>query len=566
MRSLITSMTLSIFLVSGLLTDVHSTGKSVVQQYLTERAGELIKVMAAHLIESSELSLGGEQIYAPEMLERFYKRRNYQPAWIGSDGSFPHAEAMLDAIEEVRSEGLTPDYYHLEPVRMLIAQLRKDDVVNPEVMAELDVLLTDSFLMLGCRFSAGCVDPVTIESAWFVNRSDLAVDIILDDALKEDNIKGSLRELLPLQAGYSSLRQRLIQLTDIVSGGGWPMLSENLILKKGNEGRTVSVVKKRLIVSNDLDYSDRGEENRYDDELEQAVIRFQKRHGINPDGIVGPETVKAMNIPAEQRLRQIEVNLERMRWTSRNLGHRYIIVNIAAFKLELVEHEQVTMAMEVVVGKPFWDTPVFSRKMKYIILNPSWNIPESIAIEEILPKIRRSQEYLTQRNIKIFGSWADDAEEIAPSSIEWEKVGNEKFPYIFRQAPGPLNPLGRIKFMLPNKFHIYLHDTPAKGLFSRNSRAFSHGCIRVQRPVDLAEYLLENDPEWSREKIITAFDEGQEIRIDLALPVNVHIVYLTAWVDEEDVLNFRNDVYGRDEKLDKALRKKAVTISASISN
>ena len=264
--------------------------------------------------------------------------------------------------------------------------------------------------------------------------------------------------------------------------------------------------------------------------------------------------------PADRRMRQIEVNLERMRWTSRNLGHRYIIVNIADFTLDIIEHGASVMKMDVVVGKPFWHTPVFSGKMRYIIVNPSWNVPESIALEEVIPKVKHDPGYLEAQQIKIFKSWSDSAEEIDPETIDWTRIGDNHFPYAFRQMPGPLNPLGNIKFMLPNKYNVYLHDTPAKGLFSRNSRAFSHGCIRVRYPMSLAEYLLRDSQEWSRAKIQAAVDEGREQRINLPAPIDVHIVYLTAWVDNEGVLNFRNDVYGRDELLLKALKRSPLLV------
>jgi murein L,D-transpeptidase YcbB/YkuD len=563
MRSMMTSVAILILLPLLLYTHVYSVEKSSVHQFLAEGAGELIKIMLLDMDESSEVSLGGEQVFVTEMLERFYRNRNYQPAWMGNDGSFPHAETMLGAIEEVSNEGLMPDSYHFYPIRVLTEQLRKGDMLTPELIAELDVLLTDSFLMLGCQFSAGCDNPVTLQSEWFLNRNDLDVDLILYDALREGTVKENLREMLPIQTEYSRLRQKLLQYREVVSKGGWPTLSGEALIKKGSEGNTVTVLKKRLMISNDLDFSSIGEESKYDGNLERAVIRFQKRHGISADGIIGPETVRAMNAPAEQRLRQIEVNLERMRWISRNLGHRYVLVNIADFKLDVVEYGHVVLSMDVIVGKPFWNTPVFSKKMKYLILNPSWSIPESITKEELVPKIKNDPEYLTRHNMKIFRSWNRDAAEIPPDAIDWEDITAETFPYILRQEPGPSNPLGRIKFMLPNKFHVYLHDTPAKGRFAQNSRAFSHGCIRLQKPDDFAAYLLQDDLEWDSDKI-RAVTEG-DTRIDLVYPINVHIAYLTAWVDEAGVLQFRDDIYERDDRLYKALRMKPESISASLN-
>jgi len=560
------SLSLSLLLILAICPRVYSGDTNHDTEFLLRSAGEHIRNIAANEMGTSGLTSGGEGVYVTEMLTRFYGKRNYAPAWAGTNGSFPLAETMLEIIEEVHNEGLVPEYYHVRPIEMLVTELRREGVLTSDGMAELDLLLTDSFLLLGCHFSAGCIDPVTIDSSWLATRSDLAVDVILDDALKENNIRDNLRDLLPLHSAYTRLRQRLLQLKKIVLSGGWPVVSHDGVLKKGAHDRDIATLKKRLIISADLEYSYDAEENRFDNELEKAVIRFQRRHSLYPDGILGPDTLRELNIPAERRLRQIEINLERMRWISRYLGHRYILVNIADFRLDLVDRGKNVMTMDVVVGKPYWNTPVFTKAMKYLVLNPFWNIPESIAREEILPRIKKNITYLAEQKIKILGGWSRDAGEIAPESILWEKMTEEYFPYILRQEAGPLNPLGSIKFMLPNKYNIYLHDSPARGLFSRNSRAFSHGCIRVHRPVDLAEYLLKEDPAWSREKIVSSIKSGEYIRIDLSRPINVHIVYLTAWVNDSDILQFRGDVYGRDEKLDRALRKKPSTLAASLIN
>ena len=204
--------------------------------------------------------------------------------------------------------------------------------------------------------------------------------------------------------------------------------------------------------------------------------------------------------------------------------------------------------------------------MTYMILNPSWNIPESIVKEEIVPNVNRNPGYLAEQNMKVYRGWVKSADEVDPRMIDWDSIPPESFPYVFRQEPGPLNPLGRIKFMLPNKYNIYLHDTPVRGLFSENSRAFSHGCIRLHRPLDLAEYLLSGDDEWDRDKIEAAIENNEETRVDILYPINVHIVYLTAWVDREGVLQFRSDVYERDEKLARALREETARLSGSAEN
>jgi murein L,D-transpeptidase YcbB/YkuD len=252
----------------------------------------------------------------------------------------------------------------------------------------------------------------------------------------------------------------------------------------------------------------------------------------------------------------MELNMERLRWISDDVEKRSIVVNIANFSLDVIEDGHSVLSMKVVVGKPYQRTPVFSAKMTYLIINPPWNVPDSIAREEILKKIRKDPQYLLKENIKVLKGWGPQEEEIDPDTIDWSKISANNLPYRFRQEPGPLNPLGQIKFMFPNKFNVYLHDTPAKQLFLKDIRTFSHGCTRIEKPVELAEYLFWEDPRWTRENLLAAIEEGTEQTIRITKPLDVHFLYLTAWVDEEGILQFRNDIYDRDALLDAALRKK----------
>ncbi len=545
-------ITLLLFVSPGSL----SAAQKSLHQVIGEQAGVLIQKLLEESVSSEHHSVGGEPIYVAQMLSRFYQKREYMPAWSGDDHSFPHLTDIIDAIHEVVYEGLVPEYYHLEPLFSLHEQLQSQTVVNPETVAELDILLTDSFLMLGCHFSAGCVDPVTREAEWFTDRRDLNIDALLDEALRDNRVRETLDELLPVQTKYSQLRRKLIQYKGMVQGEKWPVVRTNSLLKKGDRNHLVVILRKRLIMSGEMNSNMTGKVNYFDKELKQAVMHFQRRHGIKEDGMIGDQTVEALNVTAEKRIRQIEINLERMRWIARNLGHRYILVNIADYRLDTFDYGEMIMSKEVVVGKPFWDTPIFSDKIRYIVLNPSWKIPDSIGQEEIVPAIKNNRDYLTEQGIKIYSSWASYAREIDPQDISWSDVIDENFKYKFIQSPGPRNPLGRIKFMLPNKYHVYLHDTPSKGLFSRTFRAFSHGCIRVRDPVDLAEYLLGHQPEWDREKILKIIEKGRELKVELLNPITIHILYLTAWVDDREILHFRQDIYGRDERLDQALTKK----------
>jgi murein L,D-transpeptidase YcbB/YkuD len=270
---------------------------------------------------------------------------------------------------------------------------------------------------------------------------------------------------------------------------------------------------------------------------------------------VGPATLAALNVPVEQRIRQIRLNLERWRWLPRDFERRYLLVNIADFELDVIEDGRVRTTMRVIAGTTARRTPVFTGRMTYMELNPYWHIPPIIAKEDILPRLWKDPRYLVRENIRVFRGWAQEAPEVDPESVDWSQVTPEKFPFKLRQEPGPSNALGRIKFMFPNKFDVYLHDTPGRGLFNHNSRSFSSGCIRIEKPIELAEYLLQGQPEWNREKIVAAIHSKKTQIVWIPEPIAVHILYWTAWVDEDGTVHLRDDVYGRDTPLDEALQK-----------
>jgi murein L,D-transpeptidase YcbB/YkuD len=282
--------------------------------------------------------------------------------------------------------------------------------------------------------------------------------------------------------------------------------------------------------------------------------RFQWRHGLTADGAMDTRTRAELNVSVESRVDQLEVNLERWRWLPQDLGRRHIMVNAAAFALEVVEDDSVKLAMRVVVGLPYHHTPVFTGTMRYLVFNPYWYVPDSIAVQEILPHHKRAPSYLAQQGIRVLRGWAPDAREVDPATVDWSKITLDNFPFQLRQDPGPLNPLGRIKFMFPNKFNVYLHDTSARTLFDKTQRAFSHGCIRIEKPIDLALYLLQKDPRWNRDSLLAALDEAVDRTVPLPETIPIHILYWTAWADEDGTIQFRPDIYGRDPPLLKALR------------
>jgi murein L,D-transpeptidase YcbB/YkuD len=296
-----------------------------------------------------------------------------------------------------------------------------------------------------------------------------------------------------------------------------------------------------------------GEPDVFDEALAAAVKRFQSRNGLEADGVVGPQTLAVLNIKVGQRIRQVELNLERWRWLPESLGDRYISVNTADFMLHVVEDRRTVLSMPVVVGNPERRTPVFSSQMSHIVVNPDWTVPFTIAVEDILPKAIAAPDYFDKRGISVYWGWDEKAPPIDPRHVDWRAYGVNNFPFRFVQAPGPTNALGHFKFMFHNKFAVYLHDTPHRAHFDRVERDFSSGCIRLSDAPALAEYLLRDDPDWPARRLrsLLAEDESRVIRIKH--PMRVHLLYMTAWVDEEGTLQFRRDIYDRDVDLARAL-------------
>ncbi len=515
----------------------------------------LIKKRIAEWATPSKAVIRDEMIYSPVLVESFYKGRRYQPAW-SQDSRLTQAEQLLRAVEETYSDGLTPNYYHLGLIKSLVFQAGKGVSMNSTLLVDLDLLLTDTFLTLGCHLSGGCLNPVTLKAEWYAKRGDVDVAAALEQALKKKEITEAMMRFRPEEGSYVRLRQALARYRELLLKGEWPQLSDGSPLKLHSLSPRVAELRKRLIASGDLGPDEVKGGDFFDEKLRQSVISFQKSHGLRADGVVGAATLSALNVPLKQRTRQIEVNMERLRWILANKEQRSIVINIANFELYVVENDQSMLPMRVVVGKPFWNTPVFTAKMTHLIINPTWNVPDSIARKEILKKVKKDHDYLAKQNMKVLRGWGPGEETIDPDTIDWSQISANRLSYRFRQEPGPLNPLGKLKFVLPNKFDVYLHDTPAKRLFLENVRTLSHGCIRVEKPLELAAYLLQGDPRWTREKILAAMQKGTEQKVLIPRPLNVHFLYLTAWVDEGGTLQFRNDIYERDKLLDEALSGK----------
>jgi L,D-transpeptidase YcbB len=465
----------------------------------------------------------------------FYEKRGFQPVWSNAAGLRPQAEELVQAIPALGADGLDIRRYQTQRLQALVNEMKEtkgfdDDPQAQRRLVDLDVELTYTYLTLASHLATGRLQPEKLRVDWYTKPRNVDLDARLGQAVTAESpgeIVKTLRSLNPPHPDYQRLTQALASYRAIAAKGGWGTVPPGSDLKTGGRDPRVTALRHRLSIP------PAGTADVFDDALAAAVSRFQKRHGLEVTGEVDEETLAELNVPVQDRITQIQVNMERWRWLPGTFGDRYILVNVPEFRLDLVEAGKTAFTMRVVVGKDQSRTPAFSDKMTYIELNPFWNIPDSIAKEEILPKVAANPGYLASHNM-----------EAIPGSDNR-----------LRQRPGADNPLGKLKFMFPNDFDIYLHDTPADHLFSRTERDFSHGCIRLEKPVELASYLLKGDPKWTPEALQAAIDSGEQKTITLERPLPVHILYWTAWVEPDGTVQFRKDIYGHDAQLEEALAK-----------
>lgn len=495
------------------------------------------------IIESGEPVMGNQQSddRIVEIYVFYAADRNYKPLWVRDNGPKAKAREVLEIFQAAEKMGLNPANYRVTQIDKMMA------LKTPRELAELELVLTRTFIDFGRDISRGVVLPKDASRGNAITAKELGALTLIDGAETADNIADYVKTLEPHTPEYQRLKAALADYRAIAAKGGFPAIAKGSALKPGMRDQRILAIRQYLRLTGDLNPdADKGN-GFYDPDLISAVKWFQYRHGLTEDAIIATTTLEAMNIPVAKRIVQIELNLERRRWMDDDLGPYYILVNIADQELKVVKEEKTIHTARVVVGKPYTTTPVFSDKMKYIVLNPYWNVPPSIANGEYLPDLKRNPGALRRDNIRIF---AASGAEIDPYTVNWSSL--KRMPYSLRQDSGPKNALGKVKFMFPNRFNIYLHDTPAKSLFNRDLRVFSHGCIRVQNPLDLATLLLA-DQGWSRTRIDSQIAQGGQRIINLKTPVPVHITYLTSWVNKDGSVHFRRDPYKRDDQLAEAL-------------
>jgi murein L,D-transpeptidase YcbB/YkuD len=507
------------------------------------------------------MKVSGEWIMRLADVKRFYEGRYYQAAWIDKSGNPIHAPDLLKVLQTADQEGMKPGNYHLETIADLLDDVQDDLQENnrppSETLAALDLLLTDAFCLYAVQAARGCVDNRHFESVKLEVKPEFDVPEFLEESLATGRVAEALAGLQPCQAGYRGLKEALANVRALNATMSWKAIAVSRTLKKGDRDPVLSQIRLRLKAWGDLGDLGAGDPDFLDDSLEQALLNYQERNTLPETGEVDSATMVSLNVPWEDRIRTMELNLERWRWMPRDLGSRYILVNTPAFRLDFVQNNHTRLSMRVVVGQKYYWTPMFSDKLRTIVLNPVWEIPPDIVVRDKLAAIRHEPDFFTKHHINVLEGWEKDTRVVDPKTVNWKKVKILAFYDRYRlvQASDASNPLGRIKFVFPNDFNVYLHDTPKHELFEKDIRDFSSGCIRLEKPVDLAAEVLRGHRFWSRERIEGAIQCNieQKIRLTKALPV--HILYWTAWVDDEHRIHFCQDLYGRDKNLSLLLNK-----------
>ena len=561
------------------------------QTFIKQSKDSLLKILKSKKIPS-KLSRG--------ITKKYYRNHNYIPFWVDSNGIKEISYVLVNTIKN--DAVLEPFLEKLFNLDRIDEQIEANQEVNDiQQLMSLDIMLTSSYHKYMRYLSKGFInwkefqkelndrdEKKKINADWKKYEVRKNIRKLLYKAVKKDDILIAINEVNYTFPKAQELSKIIKEYEEISTNGGYikvPTIKKSL--KKGNYYSQIKMLRQRLLQSEDLkdneciqqESEEIGTEiqtpndiliqkdclDLYDDNLFQAVKSFQKSHGLVEDGVVGRNTIKRLNISIENKIKKIRINLERMRWMPRSLGEKYLVVNIPDYKLKMYNNGEIKLDMDVVVGQYKNPTPIFSHQMTSIVLNPYWRIPQSIVKKEIIPKLVEDPNYLIDRDIKIFENWSHKSNEYDMSSVDWsifldnDLIGNSKeAPMRFIQIPSEKNPLGRMKFMFPNRYSVYLHDTPFKSLFKNQRRAYSHGCIRLSRPHDLLKTIAEEDIRVDFEKAEKILTDIEKTDLDLSKKIPVHIIYLTSWIDENGKIQFRDDIYNYDKIQESILYNKSL--------
>ncbi|NJY61634.1 L,D-transpeptidase family protein [Salinimicrobium sp. CDJ15-81-2] len=474
-------------------------------------------------------------IFEGSLLEKIYSEREYKSLW--RDGE--HIYLFYNNLAEADLEGLNFEDYHGEEIDRLLSAGDLDE----DEAAGLDLLLSDAFLTYARHLYYGKLDPRELNEFWGVKKEEKDLASLLKNTIENGNFEEVFEDLKPNHQVYRDLKTSLAEFEELKEEkGDTKKIPEGELINPGDKDARIPAIAKRLnTLQVQVDTS--AVDSTYSEALVEAIKEFQQSKSIQTDGIIGNSTISELNKSPQDRYKQILANLERWRWYPRDLGEHYIMVNIPHFKLAVVKDGDTVRQHNVIAGAKERQTPIFSDTVDHLVINPTWTVPPTIKSKDILPKMAADPSYLQRNNMRLSGP---NGEAVNPSSVNWNSESAKN--YTFTQGPGPSNALGRVKIMYPNKYLIYLHDTPAKSVFNQTDRAESSGCVRVENALDLAAYVVENQSEWTKEKIEKIVASGETTTVKVDRPIQVHHFYWTAWRAGGETV-FVNDVYDLDEKI-----------------
>jgi murein L,D-transpeptidase YcbB/YkuD len=518
-------------------------------------ADEALRERLAQVDGSGGSAVSGVALGSAPLLRELYRLRDYRYAWNNAG----QVDAFRRIAERSHEDGLDPDDFHVREIEALVGH-RSPPELPSQSRIDAELLLSDGLLRLIRYTRHGKVDPKALDRKWNHGEGPRPQRLVqdLERALDGRDLGREWRHMMHRPTFYTRLQKGLEQYRDIAAAGGWPQVPPGRLLKPGMRDERVPALRQRLRVTGEYRGGEPAEPRRYDDALRAAVLAFQERHTLGVDGIVGRATLAAMNISAQRRVEQIRVNLERMRWVADEMPGDFLLVDIAAQKLRLFRQGRPVWSSRVIVGRAERPTPVFRDRIEYLEFNPTWTVPPTILAEDILPKARKDPGAVRKKGLTVIGR---DGRAVDPETVDWSLSANN-LPYKLRQPPGDANALGQVKFMFPNRYAVYLHDTPDRRLFERPKRTFSSGCVRVERPFELAELLLD-DPGWNQERFATLIAARQPHTVRLKDPIAVILSYWTAEAGEDGEIRFREDIYDRDDQVLAALNGSGRLFAAS---
>lgn len=545
-------------------TNTSSTPTQTVADEPRELTGEQLHLLTATLKVRLTEEADKAETRLPSELISFYEANHYQPAWVRGDGLTPSGQRLLTAMLQAEQDGLDPNAYNPATLNEAYERAYGQRAFETEVLASLDLKLSAAFMNYVDDLVRGHVNPLQSDAEVYLKPAPVAADSVLQDILSTPTWQGFADQLRPKHSQYDKLLNALHTYRNLKADGGWeplPELPDGETVEPGHYDDRIPLLRERLAITGDLTNRVSTDTSTVlSGDVLAGLVRFQERHGLAVDSVLGPNTIATLNVPVEERVRQIELNLERWRWLPTDLGDRYVLVNLPEFTLHAYEDAEEVLTMPVVIGAEWGgrQTPVFSDEMTHVVFRPYWNVPQSITHGEILPQARKDPSYLSRKGYELVNLQTGEVR--SSSDVPLDQIGST---YRVRQVSGPSNALGLVKFMFPNQHAIYLHDSPAKHLYDNRERAYSHGCIRLADPPAFASFVLGREG-WDAERIQQAIATPERNRVNLEQHIPVYIMYLTSFVGEDGTIFFREDLYDYDADLN-ALFEEARSAHASAS-